>query len=240
MNIEIAPRQKLSDEPFDVLRRLPLMGKVMIVARDGGVTHERIGPVERLQKQGTFLFCIGDAHNAKIDLSSISTIVIDRSGRMKEKVLPKLEFQNVAGDLLFSVIGLDNSEKFEAGVAPFSGSPLALPEKPASEQAALSNDDPGFVPLNAAIKANAEIEVRMDLPGVSQAWRGTLPPINPAMGFINIITPDFHLHLRGGTVAKWQRRDPGPDGKIELAAIGHDGKPVGLVLTGAQDTFGPV
>ena len=36
---------------------------------------------------------------------------------------------------------------------------------------------------------------------MDQRWRGIVPAINPAMGFINLIAADFHLHLRAGAVA---------------------------------------
>ena len=74
----------------------------MIVAQNDGVTHERIGTIERLEKQAGRVFCIGQAHNCSIDLASVSSVVIDRTARMKDRVLPKLEFQNAArGNALY-------------------------------------------------------------------------------------------------------------------------------------------
>jgi len=156
---------------------------------------------------------------------------------MKDKVLPKLEFQNAGEETLFTVVSLDNGDKFELGFATFPGVAVGVPDKKSSEAASLAGDDPAFQPLRAAIEAGTEIEIQMRRPGLDQRWRGIVPAINPAMGFINLIAPDFHLHLRGGTVACWQS-DKAADGAVELAAIGQDGNPLGLVLIGPAATLG--
>ncbi len=64
-------RQRLSDPPLRILNRLPFAGKLMIVAQNDGVTHERIGNIERVEKQADRVFCIGQAHNCSIDLASV-------------------------------------------------------------------------------------------------------------------------------------------------------------------------
>ena len=89
----------------------------MIVAQNDGVTHERIGNIERLEKQAGRVFCIGQAHNCSIDLASVSSVVIDRTARMKDRVLPKLEFQNAGEETLFTVVSLDNGDKFDTSFA---------------------------------------------------------------------------------------------------------------------------
>jgi putative heme degradation protein len=229
-------RQRLSDPPLRILNKLPFAGKLMIVAQNDGVTHERIGNIERLEKQADRVFCIGQAHNCSIDLASISSVVIDRTARMKDRVLPKLEFQNADEETLFTVVSLDNGDKFDTGFASFAGVPVVVPEKQSSEVASLSNDDPAFQPIRAAIEAGIEIEIQMRRPGLDQRWRGMVPAINPAMGFINLIAADFHLHLRAGAVASWRRAEMDDD--VELAAIGQDGEPLGLILVGPAQAFG--
>jgi putative heme degradation protein len=229
-------RQRLSDPPLRILNRLPFVGKLMIVAQNEGVTHERIGNIERLEKQAERVFCIGQAHNCSIDLASLSSVVIDRTARMKDRVLPKLEFHNADGETLFTVVSLDNSDKFDAGFASFSGIPVVVPDKQSSDASSLSSDDPAFRPLRAAIEAGIEIEIQMRRPGLDQRWRGMVPAINPAMGFINLIAADFHLHLRGGAVANWRSAEM--DGDVELTAIGQDGEPLGLILVGPAQAFG--
>ena len=127
-------RQRLSDSPARILNRLPLAGKLMIVAQRDGVTHERIGIVERLEKQADRAFCIGEAHNCSIDLTSVTSVVIDRTARMKDKVLPKLEFQNASEETLFTVVSLDNGDKFDPRLGSFAGVPVAAPDKKSSER----------------------------------------------------------------------------------------------------------
>jgi putative heme degradation protein len=231
-------RQRLSEPPVRILNRLPLAGKLMIVAQHDGVTHERIGTIERLEKQATRAFCIGQAHNCSIDLESVSSVIVDRTARMKDRVLPKLEFQNSAEETLFTVVSLDNGDKFDAHFGSLTGVPVAAPDKPSSEAASVAEDDPAFKPLRAAIEAGIEIEIQMRRPALDQRWRGMVPAINPAMGFINLIASDFHLHLRGGTVAGWRHQKADADGDVELAAIGQDGEPLGLVLVGPVAAFG--
>ena len=231
-------RQRLSDPPVRILNRLPLAGKLMIVAQNDGVTHERIGNIERLEKQAGRAFCIGQAHNCSIDLASVASVIIDRTARMKDRVLPKLEFQNAVEETLFTVVSLDNGDKFDISVGSFAGIPVAAPDKPSSEASSLSDDDPAFQPLRAAIEAGIEIEIQMRRPALDQRWRGMVPAINPAMGFINLIAADFHLHLRGGTVASWRSQRADADGDVELAAIGQGGDPLGLVLVGPARAFG--
>src|SRR5262245_58292303 len=231
-------RQRLSESPVRILNRLPLAGKLMIVAQHDGVTHERIGTIERLEKQAGRAFCIGQAHNCSIDLGAVASVIVDRTARMKDKVLPKLEFQNAGDDKLFTVVSLDNGDKFDAHFGSLAGAPVAASDKPSSEAASLADDDPALKPLRAAIEAGIEIEIQMRRPALDQRWRGMLPAINPAMGFINLIAADFHLHVRGGTVAGWRSQRADTDGEIELAAIGQDGDPLGLVLVGPNKAFG--
>lgn len=210
----------------------------MIVAQTDGVTHERIGTIERLEKQAGRAFFIGQTHNCSIDLGSVSSVIIDRTARMKDRVLPKLEFQDAGGEKLFTVVSLDNGDKFDTSFGSLEGVPVAIPDKPAPETPSLADNDPAFIPLRAAIEAGVEIEIQMRRPALDQRWRGMLPAINPAMGFINLISSDFHLHLRGGAVASWRSQKADADGDVELAAIGRDGEPLGLVLVGPAQVLG--
>lgn len=233
-------RHRLSDSPARILNRLPLAGKLMIVAQSDGVTHERIGNIERLEKRGGRVVCIGEAHDCSIDLASVASVVVDRTARMKDRVLPKLEFNNAMEETLFTVVSLDNGDKFDIGFASFAGLPIGAPDKQSPDAPSLSSNDPAYRPLRAAIESGIEIEIHMRRPGLNQRWRGIVPAINPAMGFINLIAADFHLHLRGGSVARWQSGKAEMDGDVELAAIGQGGNPLGLVLIGAATTLGIV
>ncbi len=233
-------RRRLAAEPFDVFRRVPLLGRIMIAVRDEGVVLERIGVVERVERDGNMLFTVGKAHDSEIDIGRVSAVVVDYSSQMKDKVLPRIEFRNAAENVIFSVVGLEGAEPFEVGLKIFEGTgepPLSRPAT-GDEPARLDAADAGMQPLRAAREAEAEITVEMQRPGVTQRWRGLLPEINPAMGFINIITSDFHLHLRGGDVKHWQRSVPAADGTVELTAIGADGASLGLFLRGPSSAFG--
>lgn len=96
-----------------------------------------------------------------------------------------------------------------------------------------------MLPLTAANNSGTEVAIEMQKPGLVQRWSGLVPAINPAMGFINIIAPDFHLHVRGGTVARWDSQDAGVNGHVRLTALDADGKPIGLALQGPRDAFEP-
>lgn len=237
MNTTTALREQLTATPDRVLGRLTEMGKVMVVAQDGGITHERIGTVERIRRSEGRIVFAGLAHDCTIDMAHVASVIADRSGRMKDKVLPKLEFANTDGKLVFSIVGLDGLEKFDAALARFVGVPVEPKVKEPGEPATLPDGDPGLQPLVAANRAGEEIAIEMQKPGVVQRWRGLVPAVNPAMGFINIIVPDFHLHLRGGTVARCERQDD--DGDVRLTALDADGRPTGLVLQGPKDAFEP-
>jgi putative heme degradation protein len=215
------------------------MGKVMVVAQGGGVTHERIGIVEKISKSETRIVFAGSAHDCTIDMEHVASAIADRSGRMKDKVLPKLEFLNTEGKLVFSIVGLDGIEKFDDALARFIGVAVEPKTKEQSAQAALSDGDPGLGPLMAANNAGEEIVIEMQKPGLAQRWRGLVPAINPAMGFINIIASDFHLHLRGGTVARWERQETDVSGHVRLTALDAGGKPTGLSLQGPRTAFEP-
>jgi putative heme degradation protein len=52
-------RHQIIESPLSVFSRLPLIGKLMIVVRNGGATHERIGSVESLDRTGDVIFIKG-------------------------------------------------------------------------------------------------------------------------------------------------------------------------------------
>jgi hypothetical protein len=203
----------------------------MIIANDRGVTHERIGVVEGVQIADGEVRCRGKEHDSTIALKPIAAVIVDRSGRMKDKVLPRLNFQDADAKTAFSIVGLDGLEPFDRAFAAFSGAPLDADEPQRSEPATVSDDDPAATPLQKANASEAEITVAMQTGALRQQWQGTAPAIRLAMGFVNIITPDFHLHVRGGAVARWASEDLA-DGEVKLSAIGQDGQALGLVLAG--------
>jgi putative heme degradation protein len=241
VNNDVALRGELSTEIYPVLSRLPGMGRVMIVVRGEGVTHERIGVIEGVTRDGEQVVCTGAAHDWRDDLRQVALLAVDRSGSMKGNVLPKLEAVDAHGGLLFSVVGLDGLESFDAALAEFSWTSRPPKDKEPWEQATLGDNDPGIGPLAAASKAGMEIEIEMQRPGVVQRWSGLVPNVNPAMGFINIIMPDFHLHIRGGTIVRWEfESHAGAGSRVRLAAIRADNTPAALALLGPRAAFQPL
>lgn len=229
-------RADLGNDVPGILRCLPKMGKVMLTTRLNGATHERIGQVEQVTLQDGVIACTGAAHDSRIDPSAISSVIIDRTGRMRDMVLPRLDFRDAQGQVIFSIVGMEGIEPFDAGLSAL-GAGTALPEeeKPEREPATLGESDPGALPFEAAANAGEPVRIEIDRPGLHQAWSGKVEAVKPGMGFINVMQPDFHLHLRGGAVARWTKEDKG--GGAMLHAIGQDGAPVGLSVHGPAIAF---
>ncbi|GLK76832.1 hypothetical protein GCM10008171_20860 [Methylopila jiangsuensis] len=230
-------RSLLTEGPKAVIARLPLFGRAMLTANHGGATHERIGAIEAVAFEDGAAILSGANHDARIDLGVVVRAVADRTGKMKDRALPRVEFQTANGETAFSVIALDGLAPFEEALAPFAdGEPLPEKEKPAPAPAAeLQDADPGRAPFDAAHAAGGDVTVALDVPGLSQRWRGAAPEIKPAMGFINVMTADFHLHLRGGAVAGWDREDGSE--AVTFAARDGAGAPTGLSVSGPAASF---
>jgi len=159
---------------------------------------------------------------------------------MKDKVLPRLDFQDSSGETLFSVIGLDGLQPFDAALAGFQdGEPLAPAEKAGGTPPAIpTENDAGGQPLEAACASGLAISIEMRRPGLRQAWSGRIETVKPAMGFINVMQPDFHLHLRDGSVGHWRRGGAADSlGEIELHAEDPSGRAFGLILRGPEGAF---
>lgn len=223
--------------PAAVLLRAPVMGRVMQVFRHGGATHERIGKMDEAVIDGDYVVCRGACHDARILMTGVASVVADRSGRMKDKALPKLEFRDAAGAVMFSIISLDGMEPFDAALDGLSsGKALEVLARPATERAALADADPGFLPFNAAAASAAPIDIELTGEGFRQNWRGVIEEVKPAMGFINVMCGDFHLHLQGGAVAGWKH--DGSGAARVYAALDQAGAPTGLRVYGDLGDLG--
>lgn len=219
-------RERLEMNPATVLAVLPAIGRLMVASSDCGVTHERIGSVETVVSEGPLVTLSGASHDSRIDTREIAEIVVDRSGRMGDKAYPRIDFRTSAGTVLFSVVGFGGLEPFDAALAPL-GRGIAVepaPAKPAGERGEVAPDDPGALPFEAAVTSGEETVIAVRRRGFEQAWRGRIEAVKPAMGFINVIQPDFHLHLKAGAVASWRQEDE------ELRAQAPDGSFAGLVV----------
>ncbi|SMC52465.1 hypothetical protein [Rhizobium sp. RU36D] len=229
-------RQFLQADARDIIRRLPAMGKLMIIGKGNGATHERIGKVETVSAEGDLMICSGQNHDSRIDPSLIVDIVLDRSSIMQTQVYPRLDFRRADGSTLFAVVGFEGLPPFADALqdVPRLDDPNprdnSRPQRPEVDPA-----DPGFAPLQAALAAGGPITIAYDEPGFSQRWTGVVPKVSPGMGFINIMTDDFHLHLLGGTVSAWGTTEAAQG--LELMALGQDGTPVGLTLHGEAATL---
>lgn len=215
----------LGTAPSDVLALLPQMGKVMLIASAGGVTFERIGPVERLVADGPALRVEGACHEATIDIAALETVEVDHSSVMRGKVFPRMDVLGADGATVLAVVGMDGAAPFDAALAGLNQSPVPAKARESGEtRPDLADDDPALAPFALLQELGAEVRMTFGKPGLSQGWRGRIEAVKPAMGFLNVMTPDFHLHLQGGTVSAWQAR------RGERAALGADGQPTGLIL----------
>ena len=237
MSDQTADREILDVAAETILALLPRMGRIMLGTQAGGTTRERIGEIEAVTIDNGTARLSGPCHDSQIDLSQIATVIADRSGRMRERILPKLEMQDRQGITLFSLHALDGPELFDKALAPFSpGRPVTPPErKPSSSAQDVPADDLAIVTFQAAHESGEPVTIEMRRAGLVQAWTGEVPEPKPAMGFINVMTKDFHLHLMAGAVARWRKL--GDTQKVELHAETADGALTGLVLRAAPQAF---
>lgn len=226
------PRARLSASPADIVRALPAMGRIMINTRWNGATHERMGAVETVGEDGGWLVCSGPEHTARIELSRIASVVVDRTSIMGGEAYPRADFLLEDGSVLCSAISFSGLAPFDAALAAFGpGEPLPVEERTPPAAAATSDEaDPGAEAFERALAAGAEVIIRVERPGFVQHWQGVVEKVSPSRGFINVMRPDFHLHLRAGAVSGWRQETQGDD--LVLFAFGADGAPTGLTLRG--------
>ncbi|AVO37947.1 ChuX/HutX family heme-like substrate-binding protein [Pukyongiella litopenaei] len=191
--------------PSEVLLMLPDMGKIMVIFRENGVTHERIGVVETATAHDCCVDLKGGAHDARVDASVLSGMVLDTSSEMQGRTYPRLEFIGAGGETVFAVVGMEGAAPFITALSNVGRSDAEARSSVGSsrdpEQPGLETDR-GHAFLKQLIGSAVEIVARR--PGFRQAWQGRIDGVKPAMGFSNVMTGDFHLHLKGGTVADWQ------------------------------------
>lgn len=235
------PREILPGTVAAAVATVTAMGRVMLSASAGGVIHERMGPVAAVSEADGRLVLSGGMHDAAIDLGVIVRVVADRTGRMKDQVLPRLALQDGEGVTAFSLIALDGLEAFDAALDPL-GPGATLLEKPRTEAPPVADVpappatvDAGAQLLDSVRAAGLPVGVRFLCSGLEQNWTGIISEVKPAMGFLNILQPDFHLHLKEHAVAAW-RREPAASG-LAMSAEAADGTPLGLVFSGAPAAF---
>lgn len=216
-------RFRIDADPASVFECLPRMGKVMITASAGGATHECIGDVGSVVRDGDWLEARAETRISRIDATAVAAAIVDRTGRMGEKVFPRVDLKSADGTTIASVVGFEGLEPFDAGIAHLTGTPVGPdPEVERPERTEAAADDPGAIPFVDAAQAGSGIAILFRGRGFEQRWQGDVETVKPAMGFINVMRPDFHLHLRAGAVAGWASSGG------ELVAEAPDGARTGL------------
>lgn len=211
--------------------RLPQLEKIMVIGKTEEATHERIGPVSNVKIDGDWVYLSGDYHNSKINLSLISKMVVDTSSVMKDRTFPRIDFMNDSETNIFSIVGFEGLEVFERGLESFAHKELQVAtEKPVrNERPPVSEDDQGKILIEGLQKNAEDVSISFGKTGFDQQWSGIIEKTSMGMGFINIMTEDFHLHLPGGSVASW---DFSQNGDLAIARANNSaGAYIGLQIT---------
>jgi putative heme degradation protein len=233
-------RTRLQTSVKEALDRATRFGKLMVTFSHGGATHERIGVIERVEEGQDGIRLAGAHHASLITPSSFVAVETDRSSKMKDKYYPRLVFCDAAGKAVFAVVGFEGLEPFDAALAGCTEEPLPAvepaPRSAPTGEAPLSPALP-FDALQLAQQSGEEVVIRHGTDGFRQEWRGKIGNLKPAMGFINIIDSDFHLHLKDGSVSAWQRTGPEAASMQTFAAVDTDGNLTGLTISGPASAF---
>ncbi len=202
----------------------------MIFTTTGHVTHERIGMLETVSREGGWVAFGGAAHDARVRLDAIVSISLDRSRRIGEKAYPRIELNDAAGNEIACIVGFEGLEPFDKALGAVKVAAELEPRvtrfNSMPETKEVASDDPARLPFDEARLRGDPVVVEIALPDFMQRWTGRVPELKVSHGFINLMEPDFHLHLRGGCIAQW--RDIGT-GRLE--ARGTDGADLGFSVT---------
>lgn len=218
------PRERLAASPLEVLRRLPSIGKLMLTANHLGVTHERIGVIETIATDGTWAIISGTEHDSRIELDAIAEIIVDRTSAMQDKAYPHIEFLRADGSEVCHVVGFGGLAPFDEALAMLGpGSPAdAKPAPMPREKSDVTAIDPALLRFEAVRAAGTPVVIAFRRPGFQQKWTGVVEAVKPAMGFVNVMRPDFHLHIRAGAIGAWQANG--------RAAVSPGGEATGLSI----------
>ncbi|WP_029075994.1 hypothetical protein [Kaistia adipata] len=215
-------RHALPLEPLAVLGRVPAIGSVLIGIRAGGALLEGIGTIESVGEEAGDIVLRGPGRETRIAADAIAQVVIDQMAM--KTVMPFIELFDADGNALAKITALDGLEPFDAALEGIARTPLAA-AAPAARPAP-GEGEPADGPLKAAADAGKPVTLAAKKPGISHRWTGTISGASFSHGFLNLIQPDMHLHVRAGAIADWRE---GPDGTF--GALDADGKAIGLTLT---------
>lgn len=217
-------RWRLTDIPVQsVFSKLPQMGKLMVILQSNGMTFERIGTVEAVETADDLITLSGAHHDAQINPARIEKILFDTNTVLKNKTYPRLECLDGHGDAVLSIFGWEGAEPFAmalAGVTRVADeTENTLFERSEPEEV---QNDLGQLFLQSLCGAGTEVELHAEKDGLRQSWRGVIESVKPSRGFTNVMTPDFHLHLKDGSIARWD------DINGTYHALAADGTRLGL------------
>ena len=153
-----------------------------------------------------------------------SNIILDTTSVMQEKTYPRLDFCDADNTALVSIVGMEGTCEFLVPLGELTRRELAEKASSPRSKSELSDDDICLGPFQSACDTGQSVEICMRTNTVRQCWSGVIKGLKPAMGFMNIMTPDFHLHLKGGTVTGWKTE------ATVQHAIGVNGQRSGLTI----------
>ena len=215
-------------DPAAILQRLPKMDRVMLAIRLDNFMHERLGTVDSVTVEGGRIQITGPEQAADLPADAFASVVLDISTIMRDKLYPRLEFLDGAGDRIFSVTGLEGAAPMETALDGLARTPLPAnppaPRDETAEPAEIAPADPGLALLEKLQESAQPVTITAELSGLTQSWQGTIEKIVPMGGYINVMTKGFHLHLAGGSVAGWETDANGH------RALDADGAPTGLLV----------
>lgn len=224
------PYLRLLASPLEVLSRLPAIGRLMILTSWGGVTHERIGTLANVVAEGEYAVGSGPDHDCRIHLPRIARMVVDRSPVLNGKAFPRIEFLYDDGGLMFGAVSFAGLEPFDAALEGIATEPVAHEKSGLAfgRGEEIDPSDAALPVLEGLVAAGLPVTVQVERPGFIQRWQGVVEKLTPSKGFINIMSGNFHFHLRAGSVGSWTETG-GPGGRI-LAANAPTGEALGLTV----------
>ncbi|MGE4323871.1 MAG: hypothetical protein AB7E60_12700 [Sphingobium sp.] len=191
-----------------LLGRFDDCGPLQITVRCDGVGHEQFGRLQ-LRAAGDRLLVEGDM-TLTIETAMIDRIILNQQRGLTVADQHRIDFVTRDNVTAFSLLNLAEDSRWRTELNDMIGEPVhdaPLQLFPAGQDAAL---DPALPILDAACRAGSPVEVQLAKPGASATWRGQIHALSASRDYVNVIQPDFHLHLRGGRIPRWEEeRDAG-------------------------------
>lgn len=194
----------MNANPADVLARLPHLGRIMIILRANGATHERIGQVASATEATGHMIISSEEQDCTIELADLASVVFDVTSVMNGKYFPRIDLIGHDGEVSVGIVGMEGEVPFVDAFAEQEREDLPVRDMKREEREEFSPDDPGSAPFDEAVESSLPVAIVMQTAAATQRWRGVVEKTRPTMGFLNIMTSDFHLHLLGGTVSGWE------------------------------------